>query len=240
MSPFTKKPTRPETQDTVSFIDTHRTNEGDDKENQTSNSLEMSPKSDQKSSSNESGSNSKSESSRTGTTEDESNMIKEELARQETRNVFRLRIVVIIILVAVAMGVSYLIYDITHKAEIAAFESEYEGNAELIIASLKGEYKDMRNVRLIRQLNRKRISRVLEFSSPIEIIESMSAVAGFAVTISVEAEVWPFVTLDSFHMQARNVAFLSGADYITLNPLVQAADLAAWESYVLSPANAWM
>ena len=168
-------------------------------------------------------------------------MINEELARQETRNVFRLRIVVIIILVAVAMGVSYLIYDITHKAEIAAFESEFEGNAELIIASLKGEYKDMK-VRLIHRLNcnHKRISRVLEFSSPIEIIESMSAVAGFAVTISVEAELWPFVTLDSFHVQARNVAFLSGADYITLNPLVQAADLAAWESYVLSPANAWM
>jgi hypothetical protein len=65
----------------------------------------------------------------------------------------------------------------------------------------------------------------------------MSAVAGFAVTVSVEAEVWPFVTLDAFHMRARNI---EGSDYITLNPIVQAADLAAWESYVLTPANVWM
>jgi hypothetical protein len=68
----------------------------------------------------------------------------------------------------------------------------------------------------------------------------MSAVAGFAVSVSVEADVWPFVTLDAFHMRARNIEFLSGADYITLNPIVQAADLVAWESYVLSPVNAWM
>jgi hypothetical protein len=91
-------------------------------------------------------------------------------------------------------------------------------------------------------LNRyhERISRGLEFSLLAEIIENLSAVAGFAVTISLEAEGWPFVTLDSFHIQAGNVAFLSGADYITLNPIVQAADLAAWESYVLTPVNAWM
>ena len=88
--------------------------------------------------------------------------------------------------------------------------------------------------------NDERISRGLAFSQPSEIVERMSAVAGFAITISVEAELWPFVTLDSFAMQARNVASLSGADYITLNPIVQAADIAAWESYVLTPVNAWM
>ena len=68
----------------------------------------------------------------------------------------------------------------------------------------------------------------------------MSAVAGFAVTVSVEATAWPFVSLDSFHLRASNVEFLSGADYVTLNPIVQANDLAAWESYVQSPVNAWM
>jgi hypothetical protein len=65
----------------------------------------------------------------------------------------------------------------------------------------------------------------------------MSAVAAFAVTISVEAEEWPFVTLDAFHMRARNV---HGTDYITLSPIVQLADLAAWESYVQTPVNSWM
>ena len=68
----------------------------------------------------------------------------------------------------------------------------------------------------------------------------MSAVAGFAVTISTEAETWPFVTLSDYRKRAKNVQFLSGCIYLTMNPIVQAADLAAWESYVLSPANSWM
>ena len=87
-----------------------------------------------------SGSISKSESSRTGTSEDEANMIKEELAHHETTNVFRLRILVIVILVAVSAAVAYLIYDITRKAEIAAFMTEFEGNADMIITSLNGKY----------------------------------------------------------------------------------------------------
>jgi hypothetical protein len=116
----------------------------DDRDDPSCSSDETSPKNDQTSSSNASGgSNSKLESSRTVTLEDEAKMIKEELARHETKIVFRLRIVVILILVAVAAAVSYLIYDITHKAEIAAFEAEFEGNAELIIASLKGKEQHM-------------------------------------------------------------------------------------------------
>ena len=85
-------------------------------------------------------------------------------------------------------------------------------------------------------------SQEFALSSLADIIENLSAVAGFALTISVEAdnELWPFVTLDDFQMRARNVEVLSGADYITLNPIVQAADLAAWESYVLTPVNTWM
>ena len=106
-----------------------------------SNAPETSPINDQGSSSHGSGNNSKSESSRTGATtqENEANMIKEELAHRETTNVFRLRIAVIVIMVAVAAAVCYLIYDITKKAEIAAFESDFDGNAELIIASLNGK-----------------------------------------------------------------------------------------------------
>ena len=70
----------------------------------------------------------------------------------------------------------------------------------------------------------------------------MSAVAGLAavVSVSVETQGWPFVTLNAFRMLANNARLHSGAIYITMNPIVQAADLAAWESYVQSPANSWM
>ena len=120
------------------FVATNRKHESADTDDRSSGFDETSSKDDQRSSSHESGSNSKSESSRTGTTEDET-MLKEELARHETSNILRLRIVVIIILVAVAAAVSYLIEYITHKAETTAFEIEFEGNAELIIASLNGK-----------------------------------------------------------------------------------------------------
>jgi uncharacterized alpha-E superfamily protein len=68
----------------------------------------------------------------------------------------------------------------------------------------------------------------------------MAAVAGLAVTASIEAEGWPFVTLGAFQQQAKNVQYIAGSIYLTLNPIVQAADLNAWESYVQSPANSWM
>ena len=68
----------------------------------------------------------------------------------------------------------------------------------------------------------------------------MSAVAGLAATISTEVEGWPFATFGAFQRQARHAQFISKAIYITVNPIVQAADLAAWELYVQSPANSWM
>ena len=110
-----------------------------DDNDDTSSSHETSPKDDQGSSSNVSGTNSKSESHCTGgTTDDEVTMIQEELTRVETKNVFRLRIVVITILVTVAMTMAFTIYYITRKAEIEAFDIEFEGVAEAIITSLNG------------------------------------------------------------------------------------------------------
>ena len=99
-------------------------------------------------------SNSKSGSSHTGTTEDEFNMIKEELAHHETKNVLRLRILVILLLVAVAGAVCYTIYDLTHKAEIEAFETDFDGAAESIIASLNGEYMESENCFLMKTQSR--------------------------------------------------------------------------------------
>ena len=120
--------------------------EGDDK-GDTSSSHEIPPKADHCSSSNASGTNSKSETNRTGTIDDEVNMIKEELAHVETKNVFRLRIIVIIILVVVAIAMSVTVYYITRKAETEAFEIEFEGVGEAIITSLNGTFNDMRVVR---------------------------------------------------------------------------------------------
>ena len=117
------------------LLDSTRYKEEDDNDDKSS-SFGTSPKDDQASSS-----NSKSDSNRTGTTDDEVNMIKEELARIESKNVFRLKIIVILILVIVAVTMCSTIYYITRKAEMEAFEIEFEGVAEAIIGSLNGTYK---------------------------------------------------------------------------------------------------
>ena len=124
------------------LFDSNRYQQGENNEDMSS-SVDTSPKVDQGSISHESGTNSKSESNRTGATDDEINMIKEELARAETKQVFRLRIMVITILVTVAIALTVTIYHITLKAEIEAFEIEFEGVAEAIITSLNGTYNNM-------------------------------------------------------------------------------------------------
>lgn len=72
------------------------------------------------------------------------------------------------------------------------------------------------------------------------VVKGMSAVAGLAVTVTAEAEEWPFVTLGAFQERAKNARTLSGAVFLSVNPLVKMAQLDKWESYVQSSANSWM
>ena len=169
--------------------------------------------------------------------ENEANFINEELALVETKHVLRLRIVVILILVSVAIAISVTIYYVTRRAEIEAFEIEYEGVADSILSTLNSTYNWYGIARWKIDMMSLTISCVLSLS---DMVNRMSAVAGFAVTISTEAETWPFVTLSEYQKRAKNVQFLSGCIYLTMNPIVQADDLSAWESYVASPVSSWM
>jgi len=68
----------------------------------------------------------------------------------------------------------------------------------------------------------------------------MYAVAGLAVTSSVEAQNWPYVTLDAFEKRASNIRYVSGAIFLSINPIVKSKDLDTWETYVQNNANSWM
>jgi hypothetical protein len=186
---------------------------------------------------NESESNSRAgTSSRTGNTDEDVNMIKDGLARKETRNVFRLRIIVIQILVATGMAMCFTVYHITHQAEIDKYESEIDGVSHAIIASMNGKHEEG---------DCKVHSSVSHgFSNPFisDIVNRLSVVAGLAVAISAEGQQeWPYVRLDAFQKRASNARFLSGVTFLSVNPIVNASELAAWESYVQkSSANSWM
>jgi hypothetical protein len=95
------------------------------------------------SSTNESDSNSRSGTAHTGSTHDDINAIKEELTHEETKQVFRLRILVLLSMMATAIAISYTIFRITREAEIEEFENEFIIVANLIIVALNGTYWSM-------------------------------------------------------------------------------------------------
>ncbi len=163
-----------------------------------------------------SGHGSTTDSRRTGTSDDDAQTIKNALARQETKQVFRLRILVIMILVAAATAISVTIFFIIRNADIEEFELQYYGSANKLVDALQ------------------------------DVLEEMAAISGLAVAATAETlrvnatESWPFVTLSNFQERAGSARRISGAIYVSINPIVESNQLSDWESYVLSQANSWM
>ena len=146
--------------------------------------------------------------------EDEARHIKDQLAKQETKAVFRLRVLVILLLVAAAASISVTIYYLTRNAEKEEFETQYFAIADKIVQSFQ------------------------------DIMVEISAVSGLAVSASGQSigqtEQWPFITMPNFQERAGNARTLSGAIYLSINPVVPASLLPAWEAYVRGPNNSWM
>jgi hypothetical protein len=153
----------------------------------------------------------------TGTTceEDDDRHIKDQLSRRETAAVLRLRVVVILIMIAAATSVSITVYYVTRNAELEEFETQYYGVADKIIQSFQ------------------------------EMMVEIAAVSGMAVTASGEVlgqkgQEWPFVTIPNFQERAGNARTLSGAIYLSINPVVASSQLPDWEQYIRGQANSWM
>jgi hypothetical protein len=154
--------------------------------------------------------------------------VKEALTKEETKQVFRLRLLVIFIFLAAGTSISLTVYFITKNAQIERFEIQYAGVADKIIEQFQ------------------------------EIMVQMSAVSGLAVAATTDAEEqkkllvlsqdsaiigranWPFVTMPRFQERAGNVRALSGAIHVSINPIVHPDQVAEWEAYAHGEANMWM
>ena len=80
---------------------------------------------------------SQAESQNTVSADDEAQDIKDSLASIETRQVFRLRFVVLLILVAAATSISVTVFFITRNAEKEEFQIQYYGIADKIIQAFQ-------------------------------------------------------------------------------------------------------
>lgn len=162
---------------------------------------------------------------RTGNVDDDTQTIKDALTQHESRQVFRLRALVIFILLVVAISISYAVFKQQRKGQVAQFEAIFYGVAEKIVDSLE------------------------------RATEAIAALGAFGVMATVEAEQrldssstsenetfsgWPFVTLDAFQERAISVRSISKSIYVSVNPIVASNELSAWEKYVQSDANNWM
>ena len=147
-------------------------------------------------------------------TEDSSEAIKEQISKKETQAVFRLRLLVILVLLGAAAAVSFVVYHITSDAQISEFRIQYDGVAEKILQSFGN------------------------------IIVEMGAISGLAVAASAHSvdhhSEWPFVTVSDFQQRASNARTLSQSLFVSLNPVVTNEQLPRWEEYVLSQNNYWM
>jgi len=143
-----------------------------------------------------------------------SSSTEEELAKHETQQVFRLRMMVILVLMATAGAISYTVYRITDKAEADAFEAQFEGAAEKIIAS---------------------------FTQIIHMLGTASAIGVEMTAHSLNnAEKFPFVTLPNFERRAENARHMSGAMMVGLCPLVERHHFEAWDEYVAGDSSYWV
>ena len=67
--------------------------------------------------------------------------IQERLSKKESESVFRLRLLVVLVLLLAAGSVCFVVYRLTENGENDLFQSQYEGAAEKILECKQSEQK---------------------------------------------------------------------------------------------------
>ena len=164
--------------------------------------------------SSEAGSGSLASDSETGSkaTEASTEAEREQLAQKETRDVFRLRVLVVIVLLLAAVAISIVIYIITRNAEVDEFETQYTALADTVLRA----FEDIITQKL----------------------GAISSVGVAAIAHGVDAnQSWPFLALSSFQERSATARSLSGAIFVSLNPVVSDPQRAEWEKFVVDEAE---
>ena len=132
--------------------------------------------------------------------------ISPEIASNESRNVFRARILVMVILLGVAAGISIGVFVITSQAEEREFDAQWQGNSLQIVNSFEDIIK-----------------------------EKFGAISTLGVSFTSYARsqnlTWPFVTMNDFQQRAAIARQVSVALHTQIMPIINAETRAKWEEY---------
>jgi len=144
-------------------------------------------------------------STNTGSCSSMTNLAIPEIASNENRNVFRARVVVMMILAAVAAGISTGVFIITSQAEEREFDAQWQGNSMQIMNSFEEIVK-----------------------------EKFGALSTLAVSFTSYARgnnlTWPFVTMNDFQQRAAMARKISIALHTQITPIVSGENLDKWTS----------
>ncbi|CAB9513338.1 Receptor-type guanylate cyclase gcy [Seminavis robusta] len=128
------------------------------------------------------------------------------IANSESKQVYYLRSLLVLVLVLVAAGVSTAVFLFARGSEQKDFETQYYDHALKVTSSFRANAK----LRL-------------------------GAIESFAVSIASGAkargETWPMVTTPDFERKAQYILELSSVISLTIFPLVTTEDRPAWEDY---------
>lgn len=161
--------------------------------------------------------------------EDDTHSIRNALAKQGTKEVFRLRVLVILLLVAAATSISVTVYYIIRNAQINEFEQNYEALASKVLDAMQEVMIQMAAVSGLA------VAATAETQKHYYFAED-----GTIANVSTPPQQWPYVTISSFQERAGNAQALAGAIYVSICPIVTSEQLSEWERYVHSDANYWM
>lgn len=137
------------------------------------------------------------------------------VAKRETLAVFRLRLLVVAVLLLAALAVSLIVYIVTDQAEQDEYKHQFDAASKKVLES----FMDI-------------------FSSKLQAISSL----GVALTANGEDQdgEWPFMTISRFHHRASNARSQSGALLLHVNPMVTHDERGDWENYVVSNQSQWI
>jgi hypothetical protein len=136
---------------------------------------------------------------------------KDEIARAETKALFSMRIILLIIVLVSTIGVSMAVYVLTHNAEEALFEETFQGDAAKVLQAIGTTFG-----------------------------HSLGAADAFVVNMVVLANSsWPLFTPPSFAITASKLRSQTKSFAVGYYPLVTAERRDDWEAYSLAN-DAWV
>jgi hypothetical protein len=153
----------------------------------------------------------KNDSSQGGSGDDEDKM---EFTPEMTRSIFRLRVAVVLVLIASGV-LTFVVYSIIKSSETEGFELSYEGASSKVLEAFQGI-----------------------------VTEKFQAVTSLAIAATAHAidhvDKWPMSTLSWFQDRAGAARRQSGALFAGLVPLVTFEQRDAYENYTARDPKGWI